>query len=275
MNKIFLCLILFLTSCQVISEKKEEKTEVLKKVGMESLSYYRIHLKERYQAFKNKNPNLKDEEIVTMVNLDLDMPIPDFGKEITTTIDKTTLVNKRNALPKDYEPKNLVPTPSACIQGVDYSCQSVDVQLVNEEVAIQFEKLVKEAEKKGFKLKAIASYRSIEYQKVLFNYGVQNYGLAYAQKYYAIPGQSEHNLGYAQDWTIDETNFDELDKNPNYPWLLENAPKYGFILRYAHDKKMYHEYEYESWHFRYVGIELATHLTKNNLSLEEYYGQKP
>lgn len=274
MNKVYLCLLLFVVACTPTQEKKMTEEKIVEKQGMEALSYYKKHLKQRYLDFKNKNLNLKDEEIVTMVNLDLDTPIPEKGKAIEGQIDETTLINKRNALPENYEPKNLVPTPSACVQGVDYSCQSVDIQLVNEEVAKHFQQLVLASEKQGFKLKAIASYRSIEYQKILFNYGVQTNGIEYAKKYYAIPGQSEHNSGYAQDWTIDETNFEQLDKNPHYPWLLENAPKYGFILRYPKDKKAYHEYEYESWHFRYVGKELAQYLAKNNLTLEEYYGRK-
>lgn len=274
MNKFYLVLLLFVVGCSSIQEKKVVEEKVVVKQGMEALSYYKENLKQRYLDFKQKNTTLKDEEIVTMVNLDLDQPIPEKGKEITGKIDKTTLINKRNALPEDYQPENLVATPSACQQGVDYSCQSVDVQLVNEEVAAHFQQLVNAAAKQGFKLKAIASYRSIEYQKILFNYGVQTSGLEYAKKYYAIPGQSEHNSGFAQDWTIDDTNFEQLDENPHYPWLLENAPKYGFILRYPKDKKIYHEYEYESWHFRYVGKELAQYLVKNNLTLEEYYGRK-
>lgn len=56
-------------------------------------------------------------------------------------------------------------------------------------------------------------------------------------------------------------------------FIESDAYKYGFILRYPQDKTEITNYNYEPWHIRYVGVELATYLYENNLTLEEYYGE--
>ena len=64
-------------------------------------------------------------------------------------------------------------------------------------------------------------------------------------------------------------------KTPEYAWLLENAHRYGWILRYPEDKTEITGYNFEPWHFRYVGTELAAYLKEQDLVLEEYYGALP
>ena len=56
--------------------------------------------------------------------------------------------------------------------------------------------------------------------------------------------------------------------------MQENAYKYGFILRFPEDKVTITGYQYESWHYRYVGIKEATYIHEHNLTLEEYYVKK-
>ena len=53
--------------------------------------------------------------------------------------------------------------------------------------------------------------------------------------------------------------------------MQKNAHKYGFILRYPKDKTDETLYQYEPWHYRYVGIEISTYIKKHNISFEEYY----
>lgn len=244
-------------------------------VGKEGLPYFRPALKERYDAYAKAHPNLSDEAVVTEVNIGLDIPLsdPNAVSVITEPIKPETLVNKRHALPEDFVPQNLVPTPAPCVQGVDYSCQAVDQQELNQEAADHLQQWVDAAAAQGIEIKTIASYRSVAYQKVLFDHAEANNGREYAEKYYAKPGQSEHNTGYAIDITIEDTPYEEVHTNPHYEWVLAQAPQYGYILRYTEDKKHIHEYEYESWHFRYVGTPLAQYLTENQLTLEEYYAR--
>ena len=90
----------------------------------------------------------------------------------------------------------------------------------------------------------------------------------------AIPGSSEHQTGLAFDVAFirnNEYSLIALETDPEIKWLLKNAYKYGFILRYPKDKENITGYSYEPWHYRFVGIKLAKMLYKNNLTLEEYY----
>ena len=56
--------------------------------------------------------------------------------------------------------------------------------------------------------------------------------------------------------------------------MQENAHKYGFILRFPKNKENETKYEYESWHYRYVGVEIAEYIKNHNISFEEYYATK-
>ena len=96
-------------------------------------------------------------------------------------------------------------------------------------------------------------------------------GKALADTYSARPGHSEHQSGLAIDINMADSAF---DSSPEAKWLNDNAYKYGFILRYPKGKDNITGYMYESWHFRYVGTELANKLYNdgNWITLEEYFG---
>ncbi len=88
---------------------------------------------------------------------------------------------------------------------------------------------------------------------------------AQAEKYVAVPGTSEHQLGLAVD-----INSTDGNSWPLYGWLQKNAYKYGFILRYPLGAEKITGYSYEAWHYRYVGKEAAAEITKKGLTLEQY-----
>lgn len=88
-----------------------------------------------------------------------------------------------------------------------------------------------------------------------------------AEKSVAAAGTSEHELGIAVDIIADKTKSDNEDV---YRWLAENAYKYGFILRYPQDKTELTGFEYEPWHYRYVGIDAAAEIFERGICLEEY-----
>ena len=99
-------------------------------------------------------------------------------------------------------------------------------------------------------------------------------GIEHANKYVAKPGTSEHQTGLAIDISIRRNN--EIleatsEDDPEIKWLRRNSYKYGFILRFPKDKEKLTGYEYESWHYRYVGEKIATYIHDNNLCFEEYY----
>ena len=150
---------------------------------------------------------------------------------------------------------------------------------LRKEAATALEQMAAEAKKDGINLMLASGYRSYQLQVSVYNANVQKYGQAGADKQSARPGTSEHQTGLAAD--IGSTSrqceieqcFGDL---PEGKWLSANAYKYGFILRYPADKQAVTGYEYEPWHYRYIGTELATELHKQSVTtLEEFFSFVP
>ena len=87
-----------------------------------------------------------------------------------------------------------------------------------------------------------------------------------AEKWVAIPGTSEHQLGIAVDINPD---YEKSGKEV-YAWLAENAHEYGFINRYPEDKVHITGIMNEPWHYRYVGENAAKEMYEQRICLEEY-----
>lgn len=91
-----------------------------------------------------------------------------------------------------------------------------------------------------------------------------------AGKWVAVPGTSEHCLGYAADLCSLEESFENSEQ---FAWLQEHCAEYGFILRYPKDKVDITKISYEPWHYRYVGSNHAQIIMSQGLCLEEYLEQ--
>ena len=172
------------------------------------------------------------------------------------------LVNKYYYLEEDYVPKNLEAISSM------YALNGM--QLVKE-AKIAFESLSKAASKEDLRIIAMSSYRSYEYQVDLYNRYVKQDGKEKADTYSGRPGHSEHQTGLAVDVYNGKTDYTNFEKTKEFKWMNSHAHEYGFILRFPKDKEHETGYEYESWHYRYVGEEIATYIKENNISFEEYY----
>ena len=147
------------------------------------------------------------------------------------------------------------------------------MQLVSE-AKEAFETLSEEAKKEGMTVLAMSSYRSYEYQVNLYNNYVASDGKEAADTYSARAGYSEHQTGLAVDVYNGDLPYTSFEETEEFNWMQENAYKYGFILRFPKDKVTITGYQYESWHYRYVGIKEATYIHEHNLTLEEYYVKK-
>ena len=127
----------------------------------------------------------------------------------------------------------------------------------------------------------VSAYRSNEQQDANFRRRQNIFmseGLSEEEAYkktlemIALPGTSEHHLGLAAD-IVDKglvELVEEQESTEGQKWLMANCYKYGFVLRYPKDKTEVTGIIYEPWHYRYVGVELATHLHNSGLTLEEY-----
>ncbi len=146
----------------------------------------------------------------------------------------------------------------------------------DKEARAAFEEMAAAAEKDGIKLIAFSTYRSYDYQVNLYQKYVDAEGQAAADRYSARPGYSEHQTGLGFD--IGEVGQEQYWANekfagtPGAEWLSKHGAEYGFILRYPKNKESVTNYEYEAWHFRYLGKDLATKVHQSGLTLEEYLG---
>lgn len=244
--------------------KPSKEDKIVEKTEEESLSE---EIQARVDAYMANNPDLSEEECVKRIYMNLDIE-PYSQTDIVEDLDSLTmLVNKYHGLPSDYEPSDLTEITSSGENGY---------VAVRKTVADAFEELVVGASEIGLGVSACSAYRSYDYQAGLYNNGVANYGVEYADAYWTRPGFSEHQTGLSIDVRLDgdTSDLDAARYSANYDWFLEHLHDYGFILRYPDDKEVYTQISPESWHIRYVGKEMATYIYENNLCLDEYYGLK-
>lgn len=162
-----------------------------------------------------------------------------------TYINGVLIANKSYSLPADFAP------------GLDSTCYN------------QFCKLSSAAAQEGLNIYLSSGFRSYDYQAQIYNNYCARDGQAAADTYSARPGYSEHQTGLA----IDVNQIDDsFIGTPEAIWLENHCHEFGFILRYPQGKQDITGYQYESWHIRYVGTDLATQIHASGLTLEEYFG---
>ena len=171
------------------------------------------------------------------------------------------IVNKNNKLNENYIPSDLEQI------SLEYSCDNKYLRKVAKE---NFEQMAMDAKANGFNIVAVSTYRSYEYQEKLYNNYVKDKGYYYADMCSARAGHSEHQTGLAVDIADLSLDYDNFEYTKEFIWVKENAHKYGFIMRYPKAKFHITGFKYEPWHYRYVGIDVATYIYKNNITLEEY-----
>ncbi|AMB59750.1 hypothetical protein AWU67_13775 [Microterricola viridarii] len=183
-------------------------------------------------------------------------PVPAFDKSARSIDDPNSIwlvVNKLRPLnPADYAPGDLV---------------SVGEGEMRAEPAAAFDVMVKAAAADGYSLIAASAYRS---------YTEQSWIYAGDDELTARPGYSEHQTGLTVDIATPTGQcriYQCFGDMPEGAWLRDNAWKYGFLLRYPADKTAVTGYEFEPWHFRYIGTDLSTEMHNTGFTtLEEFFG---
>lgn len=179
------------------------------------------------------------------------------------------LANKLNHLPADYIPEPLV------VPNIRFSFSEDDPKKnQRQEPASALELMFADAEAEHLYLFAVSGYRSYNRQNTIYSYKAETRGVEEADKVSARPGHSEHQTGLAMDVTCEAVGFGleyAFGNTPEGIWVAENAHKYGFIIRYLEDKVDITGYNYEPWHLRYVGNDLASYVYEHQLTLEELY----
>jgi D-alanyl-D-alanine carboxypeptidase len=218
---------------------------------------------------QNNTTITKEPEVITKPAVDNTVFKDSKGNYIIKNPDDLlVLVNKERYLPSTWKPKDLI-TPKINFAFSGWSSK----KQMRKAAGKALEELFKAAKKENISILATSGYRSFETQKQIFNENAQAYGKDNANQTSAIPGQSEHQTGLAMDITSAKVNYELEESFANTvegKWLKENASAYGFIIRYPKGKEAITGYNYEPWHIRYVGKDVAKYITENNMTLEEY-----
>lgn len=180
------------------------------------------------------------------------------------------LVNKSHILPADWEKRvNLITVKNSLGEEL----------MIEHDTYQQYELLREELLKESIQIELDSVYRSIEDQQNTWDWFLSEYGEQYTRDHISPPGFSEHHTGLAIDVFVMKDgkqireNEEMVADTEDFAKIHEMLPKYGFILRYLPGKKDITGYDYEPWHFRYIGYKnIAKEITEKGLTLEEYLG---
>ncbi|MBD5639253.1 M15 family metallopeptidase [Clostridium botulinum] len=176
------------------------------------------------------------------------------------------LVNREYGLNENYIPEGL------SIPDIPFSDRSEDEEKYVAGIIVKpLEELINTAKEEGIILLGNSGYRSYSSQKNIYKNRARSQGKELADAYVAKPGFSEHQTGLCIDITNKDRYFVEGTKEAD--WLAKNCYRFGFIIRYPKGKKSITNIEYEPWHIRYVGKEVAKYIYDNKITLEEYLGK--
>lgn len=227
--------------------------------------YFLITRLERYLNYKANHSDIDYKEVVKRVNSDIDYGF--YQKDVSTDLSYgyQIICNKFYKLESSYVPQTLVNIESK------YLKPGTGGQLESETYEA-FKKLSDAARNEGLSVLSRSPYRSYNSQSSIYNNYVKTDGKANADTYSARPGYSEHQTGFALDvGTKTNISLRSFKDTKEYNWMLENAHKFGFILRYPDGEEYITGYTFEPWHYRYVGVEAATTIKNENITYEEYY----
>ncbi|MDE5893767.1 MAG: M15 family metallopeptidase, partial [Acetatifactor sp.] len=190
------------------------------------------------------------------------------GGETEFSLDdwRLILVNKQHPIPQDYD------FTLATIKG----SQQCDERIIDDLLA-----MMQAAKDAGFNLLIQSPYRSDARQEWLFDRKIKLFmgkGMSYmdafkrASQVVMVPDSSEHQIGLSLDIVCDyyESLTQGFGETQAGIWLEEHCAEFGFIVRYPRGKEYITSVEYEPWHFRYVGVDAATIIMEQGLTLEEF-----
>lgn len=243
----------------VLDFSKKDKVKYLEEFY--SIQYAKLKYYDQYVSYSSETGE-DEETTVLFVNLGMDKE--EYTDAVVVSEFSTDmLVNKYHKLDSDFEPENLVE--------FEKEYRNDDVQMGVKVAVDAFKRMSLAASKEGLGLVINSGYRSYQDQEELCETYRSLYGDNYVKRYVAFPGYSEHQTGLSFD--IGSTSSNIFANSKEYPWMLENAHKYGFILRFSKKGENITGFRSEPWHYRYVGEKIATYIYEHDITFEEYYAQ--
>ncbi len=215
-----------------------------------------------YIKKKYKSGQIDFENVVSTVNAKTNYDA--YTHTNLTDMNKgyAILVNKYYSLPDKYAPDDVV---------VMTNLYAYPNNSIRKDVYDAFKEMAKAAKEENITLIVNSSYRTYESQKRIYSEYEDKKGKAYADSVAARPNFSEHQTGLALDIFTPGAGMNNFENTDAFKWLINNSYKYGFILRYPKDKENLTGYSYESWHYRYLGKDLAKKVFDSGLTFDEYY----
>ena len=217
----------------------------------------------RYEEFQRNNPDIPLTKVIALVNVNFDKGSYNEIMEVPDIYCMALLVNHNFALPSGWTPSDLVSYGSG--------------HRMREEVVPYFDNMRDSMIEAGLSVHVIRVYRPYNEQRNAHSRAVGRYGQATADRNWARAGHSEHQAGFSID--LLHRPFDtsmhnaRFQDSTEFTWLTENAHKYGFILRYPYENREFHRFVFEPWHWRFVGIDIATAMYNDEIALfEVFYG---
>lgn len=214
--------------------------------------YYIPNNLEEYLDFSKTEKDIT--KIISKVNVGSNKDWYVDNKEAYLSNEYSVLVNKYNYLSTSFQVSDLV----SISDWYAYAGHKTRSEVYNNYITMW-----KAAKLEGLTILVTSSYRTYEEQSEQYD----TYGDDLASK----PGSSEHQTGLALDVSTYNTDGSVFKDTKEYVWLIENSYKYGFILRYPEGKEDITGYNYEPWHYRYLGVELATKVHDSGLTFDEYH----
>lgn len=251
--------------------KKLKDKEIDQLLEMKYNKLYDDFINEKYFMFKHLKTYVdyytedSDQTIthaVAMVNVGANKDHYTDVKQTDTSKDELILVNKYNQLPKDYAPEDLTDI------SVQYCYGDNEV---SNEVYQKYISMYNAAKEEDLYLIITSAFRDYEFQDQLWNQYAKSQGEEWADSVAARAGHSEHQTGLTLDIVTYNSNMNDFENTDEFKWLQQHAHEYGFIMRYPKDKEDITGYDYESWHYRYVGVETATKIHELGITYDEYY----
>ncbi len=243
----------------------KEKDEFL--LSLISNTYFIKTKLNDYLSYYEEYNKVSASDVITIINTNRNHDYYENMFDTDESKDTLMLVNKYYKLSKDFKPNNLVAITNKYAWGTNKS------KSIREDVMDAYLNMYNAAFNEiGVTLMINSAYRDYEHQEEVYNDYKENRGIDYADSVAARPGSSEHQTGLSLDiFELKNSKMATFKDTEAYKWLKNNCYKYGFILRYPEGKENITGFNFEAWHYRYVGIETATYIYEKNITFDEYY----